>query len=85
MVTFWGVLVVLGVLAVARYGADSRSEADPTARDAAWPAGPTRAHSPREDLTWLGRLIAHHARAWEVHDRAMRPWEAPSSAVTPRC
>jgi hypothetical protein len=88
MVTFWGILVVLGVLAVARYGADSRSDADPTGRDPAWPATPTRAHTPREDVTWLGRLIAHHIRAWELHDRAMRPWEAPaagSAPLTRRC
>src|SRR6185295_16783288 len=47
-VTLLGVLVVAGLLLVARYGADSRTSGDPTGRDAAWPTGPVREHTPRE-------------------------------------
>ncbi len=76
MVTFWGILVVLGVLATARRETGRGTEVDP--------ATPT----PDAEPTWLGRLIAHHERAWEVHDRAMRPWEAPVAGpdpLRPRC
>lgn len=77
MVTFWGVLLVLGFLAVARYGADTRSEADPTGRDPAWPVT-RRPHTVRGDAVLLGELahrIAAHRRLWEAYDRSLRPWE----------
>ncbi|HWN27230.1 MAG TPA: hypothetical protein VNP37_09720 [Actinomycetospora sp.] len=77
MVTFWGVLLVLGFLAVARYGADTRSEADPTGRDPAWPVV-RRPHTVRGDAVLLGeiaRRIAAHRRLWEAYDASLRPWE----------
>ena len=77
MVTFWGVLVVLGFLAVARYGADTRSEADPTGRDPAWPVV-QRAHTVRGDAVLLGgiaRRIAAHRRLWDAYDASLRPWD----------
>ena len=80
MVTFWGVLLVLGFLAVARYGADTRSEADPTGRDPAWPVT-RRPHTVRGDAVLLGELahrIAAHRRLWEAYDRSLRPWEQES-------
>lgn len=74
-------LVVLALLValVARYGADSRTGADPTGRDPAWPEAPVRHHTPRADLrilralarVWAGQVRAHavfldHVRPWEV-------------------
>ena len=85
MVTFWGVLLVLGFLAVARYGADTRSEADPTGRDPAWPVT-RRPHTVRGDAVLLGELahrIAAHRRLWEAYDRSLRPWETEHSGSTP--
>ena len=79
MVTFWGVLLVLGVLAVARYGADSRGDADPTGRDPAWSSAPHREHTPRDGVTALARWVAAHRRCWELYDAALRPWEQESS------
>jgi hypothetical protein len=79
MVTFWGALVVLGVLLVGRYGADSRSDGDPTGRDPVWTDRPVRAHSPREDIALvaaLGRRWVAHERAWEAFDQSLRPWAA---------
>jgi hypothetical protein len=86
MVTFWGVLLVLGFLAVARYGADTRSEADPTGRDPAWPVT-RRPHTVRGDAVLLGELahrIAAHRRLWEAYDRSLRPWETESQDLTRR-
>jgi hypothetical protein len=86
MVTFWGVLLVLGFLAVARYGADTRSEADPTGRDPAWPVT-RRPHTVRGDAVLLGELahrIAAHRRLWEAYDRSLRPWETESKDLTRR-
>jgi hypothetical protein len=78
-VTLLGVLVVAGLL-LARYGADSRMSGDPTGRDAAWPSGPVREHTPREDLS-LARAWFAQLRCWELFERSLRPWEAP---VAPR-
>jgi hypothetical protein len=85
MVTFWGVLLVLGFLAVARYGADTHSEADPTGRDPAWPVT-RRPHTVRGDAVLLGELahrIAAHRRLWEAYDRSLRPWETERSGARP--
>mgnify|MGYP007039524993 CR=1 FL=1 len=73
-----GVLVVAGVLLMARYGADSRPTGDPTGRDPAWPSRPLREHTPARDLAvvraWLARVAAHR-RCWELFDGTLRPWE----------
>jgi hypothetical protein len=85
MVTFWGVLLVLGFLAVARYGADTRSEADPTGRDPAWPVT-RRPHTVRGDAVLLGELarrVAAHRQLWEAYDRSLRPWETERSGGRP--
>ena len=77
MVTFWGVLLVLGFLAVARYGVDSRSGQDPTGRDPAWPVT-RRPHTVRGDAVLLGELargVAAHQQLWAAYDRSLRPWE----------
>ncbi|MFC5138746.1 hypothetical protein ACFPK1_10930 [Actinomycetospora rhizophila] len=77
MVTFFGVLLVVGFLAVARYGVDSRSGSDPTGRDPAWPAT-QRAHTVRGDAALLGELarrVAAHRALWSAYDRSLRPWE----------
>lgn len=92
MITILGITVVLGVLLVARYGADSRGTGDPTGRDAAWPRSPQRAHTPGADARVLAALtasvarrIAAHRRAWELFDAAQRPWEAdPGTVITDR-
>lgn len=76
MVTFWGVLLVLGFLAVARYGAEHHGE-DPTGRDPAWPAT-RRPHTVRGDAVLLGELArraAAHRALWSAYDRSLRPWE----------
>jgi hypothetical protein len=76
MVTFWGVLLVLGFLAVARYGADTRGGEDPTGRDPAWPAS-TRPHTLRGDAVLVAELahrFAAQRRLWAAYDRALRPW-----------
>ena len=83
MVTFWGVLVVLGVLLIGRYGADSHDDGDPTGRDPIWTGRPTRAHTPREDLSVLVRRVRAHQQAWEIYDRALRPWEEGRSRGAP--
>jgi hypothetical protein len=74
-------LVVVGLLLVARYGADSRPSGDPTGRDAAWPASPVREHTPGADLAlvraWIARTRAHR-RCWELFERTLTPWEAPT-------
>jgi hypothetical protein len=78
MVTFWGVLVVLGFLAVARYGADTRSGEDPTGRDPAWPVT-RRPHTVRGDAVLfveLAHRAAAHGRLWAAFDRSLRPWES---------
>jgi hypothetical protein len=78
MLTVLGVVVVLAVLAVGRYGADSRLDGDPDPRDPARPRGPQYAHTPAADLRMLAALVrrvAAHRHLWEVHDRALRPWE----------
>ena len=77
MVTFWGVLLVLGFLAVARYGVDSRSGQDPRGRDPAWPVT-RRPHTVRGDAVLLGELarrVAAHQQLWAAYDRSLRPWE----------
>jgi hypothetical protein len=81
-VTLLGVLVVAGLLLVARYGADSRTSGDPTCRDAAWPTGPVREHTPRQDLR-LARAWFAQLRCWELFERSLRPWEAPGAPVAP--
>ena len=77
------VVLTLLVVLVARYGADSRTGADPTGRDAAWPAGPVRHHTPRADL----RILRALARAWAGQVRAhavfldrLEPWEVRPAA-----
>ena len=92
-VTVLGVVVVAGLLLVARYGADSRVSGDPTGRDPVWPSRPVREHTPLSDLrlvrAWLARFDAHR-RCWELFERTLRPWEdaaqrSPSStAAAPR-
>jgi hypothetical protein len=84
MVTFWGVLLVLGFLAVARYGADTRSGADPTGRDPAWPVT-RRPHTVRGDAVLIAELAhraAAHGRLWEAYDRSLRPWETEQRQTT---
>jgi hypothetical protein len=78
MTTVLGAVVVLAVLAVARYGADSRFDTGADPRDPARPRGPQYAHTPAADLALLaalGRRVAAHGRAWAAYDRALRPWE----------
>ncbi|MDD7964701.1 hypothetical protein [Actinomycetospora lemnae] len=85
MVTFWGVLLVLGFLAVARYGVDSRGEQDPTGRDPAWPVT-RRPHTVRGDAVLLGELarrVAAHRQLWAAYDRSLRPWETERSGARP--
>jgi hypothetical protein len=74
----------------ARYGADSRTGADPTGRDPAWPGSPSRPHTVRADLergrgilAGLRRLWDGQVRAHSAHDRALRPWEGPRPGATP--
>ena len=77
VLTVLGALVVLAVLAVARYGADTRFDG-PDPRDPARPRGPQYAHTPSADLALLAALggrVAAHGRAWASYDRALRPWE----------
>jgi len=74
-VTLLAVLVVAGVLLIARYGADSRGTGDSTGRDPAWPSSPVRAHTPREDLA-VARAWFAQLRCWELFERSLRPWEA---------
>ncbi len=77
MITFWGVLVVLGVLLVARYGADGRPDADPMGRE----------HTRHEDAALLAafaRRVAAHRRCWELFDRSLRPWESQDRHDAPR-
>jgi hypothetical protein len=80
MLTTLAVLAALavGVLLVARYGADSRDTGDPTGRDPAWPARPVREHTARADLALVRAVLARVAaqiRCWELLDRSLRPWE----------
>jgi hypothetical protein len=78
MISVLGAVVVLAVLAVARYGADSRFDSGPDPRDPARPRGPQYAHTPAADLALLaalGRRVAAHGHAWQAYDRALRPWE----------
>ncbi|MDD7937537.1 hypothetical protein PHK61_03780 [Actinomycetospora lutea] len=86
-VTVLGVVVVAGLLLVARYGADSRVTGDPTGRDPMWPSRPVRDHTPASDLrlvrAWLARVDAHR-RCWDLFERTLRPWEAPSVERTRR-
>lgn len=77
-VTVLGAIVVLAIGLVARYGADSRRGDDPTGRDPAWPTGPSREHTPREDLALLtawARRVAAHRRCWDLFESSLRPWE----------
>ena len=83
MITLVGALVVVAVLAVARYGADSRFDAAADPRDPARPRGPQYAHTPAADLALLARLgrrVAAHGRAWAAYDHALRPWEQDQRA-----
>ena len=78
MITVIGAVVVLAVLAVGRYGADSRGDTRADPRDPARPRGPQYAHTPVADLALLaalGRRVAAHGRAWAAYDHALRPWE----------
>jgi hypothetical protein len=79
MITVIGALVVLAVLAVGRYGADTRFDTGgPDHRDPARPRGPQYAHTPAADLALLaslGRRVTAHGRAWAAYDSALRPWE----------
>ncbi|MCD2195096.1 hypothetical protein LQ327_17150 [Actinomycetospora endophytica] len=82
MITVLGAVVVLAVLAVARYGADTRFDSGPDPRDPVRPRGPQYAHTPAADLRLLaafGRRVAAHGRAWQAYDRALRPWERERS------
>jgi hypothetical protein len=84
MISIVGALVVLAVLAVARYGADSRFDTGPDPRDPGRPRGPQYAHTPAADLALLaalGRRITAHGRAWQAYDRALRPWERDRERV----
>jgi hypothetical protein len=85
MITTLAVLAALavGVLLVARYGADSRGTGDPTGRDPAWPSGPAREHTPREDLAVVRAWLAQR-RCWELLDRSLRPWESAAPQRTGR-
>ena len=86
MVTFFGVLLVVGFLAVARYGVDSRGGEDPTGRDPAWPAV-QRAHTVRGDAILLGALarrVAAHQQLWASYERSLRPWENERRELTRR-
>jgi hypothetical protein len=70
--------LVVGLLLVVRYGADSRGTGDPTGRDPAWPSAPTREHTPARDLALVRAAIARAAaqvRCWELFERSLRPWE----------
>jgi hypothetical protein len=72
--------LVVGVLVVLRYGADSRGTGDPTGRDPAWPSAPTREHTPARDLALVRAAIARgtaQVRCWEPFERSLRPWEGP--------
>ncbi|NMO89686.1 hypothetical protein [Actinomycetospora sp. TBRC 11914] len=87
MLTVLGALVVLAVLAVARYGADTRFDSGPDPRDPARPRGPQYAHTPAADLRLLaafGRRVAAHRHLWDAHDRALRPWERERAGARPR-
>ncbi|MEJ2887385.1 hypothetical protein [Actinomycetospora aeridis] len=86
MVTFLGVLLVVGFLAVARYGVDSRSGDDPTGRDPAWPVT-RRPHTVRGDAVLLGELarrVSAHRQLWSAYERSLRPWESEQSELTRR-
>ena len=92
MITIIGALVVLAVLAVARYGADTRFDSGPDPRDAARPRGPQYAHTPAADLRLLAELarrIAAHGRAWAgLRPRPAAVGAGPAGArarVTWRC
>jgi len=84
--------VVAALLAVARYGADSRGTGDPTGRDPAWPSAAVREHTPARDLALVRAALARwaaHVRCWEAFERSLRPWEdaqrSPSrTAAAPR-
>jgi hypothetical protein len=72
--------LVVGLLLVVRYGADSRGTGDPTGRDPAWSSAPTREHTPARDLALVRAAIARataQVRCWELFERSLRPWEAP--------
>lgn len=79
VIAIWTALAIaLGVVAGARYGADTRTDADPTGRDPAAPRGPVHHHTVRADLALLAALARRaraHRRAWELFDLAQRPWE----------
>jgi hypothetical protein len=71
--------LVVGLLLVVRYGADSRGTGDPTGRDPAWPSAPIREHTPARDLALVRAAIARGAaqvRCWELFERSLRPWES---------
>jgi hypothetical protein len=79
MITVLGAVVVLAVLAVTRYGADSRFDTGPDPRDPGRPRGPQYAHTPAGDLARLARLgrrVAAHGRARAAYDRSLRPRES---------
>ena len=85
------VLLALVAGLAARYGADSRTGADPTGRDAAWPSAPTYRHAVRADATvaagllrGLARRARAHVRAWDALDRSLRPWDAAGARPADR-
>ena len=79
MTAMWTILILaLGLLVAGRYGADTRTDTDPTGRDPGAPHGPVHHHTVRADLgllTALARRAAAQRRAWELFDLAQRPWE----------
>ena len=75
MITFWGVLVVLGVLVVARYGDGSSSEASAADASGREPARPVLAAFARRFAAQrqLSARFEDSLRPWE----SRRPWESP--------
>lgn len=70
--------LVVGLLLVVRYGADSRGTGDPTGRDPSWPSAPTREHTPARDLALVRAAVARwtaQVRCWELFEGSLRPWE----------
>ncbi|MFC5064345.1 hypothetical protein [Actinomycetospora atypica] len=84
MIAF-GIVVVLVLVAVARYGADTRFEATDH-RDPALPRGPQHAHTPASDLRRLGgvaRRLTAQRQLWAAYDAQLRPWETQRSGARP--
>jgi hypothetical protein len=80
-----GIVIVLVLVAVARYGADSRFEATDH-RDPALPRGPQHGHTPASDLRRLGgvaRRFTAQRQLWTAYDQQLRPWETQRSGARP--